>query len=170
MSEETLLCDGCGQPATPEHLARRFKRLELTTRYRPVHIQTVFLAIASPAKDEDFLYWGGDGGFQGEAGALLKTAGIQTASKTPDAVLAEFQKQGLLLAHVLECPAEPGADVNALIESRIRAVLTRLKKSLKPKHVALISPGLSQHARQFHEAGLDAEIRTQSLSEAAQGV
>ena len=31
-----LRCDGCGQAASPEHMARRLRRLEWTTRYRPV--------------------------------------------------------------------------------------------------------------------------------------
>jgi hypothetical protein len=40
-----ILCDGCGQPATPEHIAERIHRLELATRYRPIHIQVLWLIL-----------------------------------------------------------------------------------------------------------------------------
>src|SRR5437899_12101620 len=44
-----LPCDGCGQAATAEHIARRLQRLEWTTRYRPVHIHTLLLGAYSPS-------------------------------------------------------------------------------------------------------------------------
>src|SRR5207249_10650226 len=36
-----LPCDGCGQAASAEHIARRLRRLEWATRFRPVHIHTL---------------------------------------------------------------------------------------------------------------------------------
>src|SRR5439155_16458759 len=100
-----LPCDGCGQAATAEHIARRLQRLEWATRYRPVHIHTLFLGSASPQKQEEFLY-SPNGEFLGEAGALLEAAGVSTAGKTAEAVHAEFQRAGFFLTHVLECPVE----------------------------------------------------------------
>src|SRR5207253_8014232 len=50
----TLVCDGCGQAATAEHIARRLQRLEWTTRYRPVHIHALLLGAFSPLRDEEF--------------------------------------------------------------------------------------------------------------------
>ena len=38
------------------HIRRRIERLELATRYRPIHIQTLFLALAPPEAMEDFFY------------------------------------------------------------------------------------------------------------------
>src|SRR2546426_1626213 len=76
-----LPCDGCGQNASTEHIARRLQRLEWATRYRPVHIHTLFLGSASPQKQEEFLY-SPNGEFLGEAGGLLEAAGGSTAGQT----------------------------------------------------------------------------------------
>src|SRR6266571_3195402 len=73
-----LPCDGCGQAATAEHIARRLQRLEWTTRYRPVHIHTLLLGAYSPLRDEEFLY-ASDGEFGGEAAQILDAVGISTA-------------------------------------------------------------------------------------------
>src|SRR5690242_3734656 len=100
-----LVCDGCGQAATAEHITRRLQRLEWTTRYRPVHIHTLLLGAFSPLRDEEFLYASG-GEFCGEASKILDAVGISTAGKTRDAVHAEFQKVGFFLTHVSECPVE----------------------------------------------------------------
>jgi len=54
------VCDGCGQIASAEHVARRLKRLEWATRYRPVHIHTLFLGAFSPHDEKDFLYAPGE--------------------------------------------------------------------------------------------------------------
>jgi len=55
-SSRALVCDGCGQMASAEHIARRLQRLEWTTRYRPVHISTLFLGAFSPRDEKEFLY------------------------------------------------------------------------------------------------------------------
>jgi len=52
---QSLVCDGCGQSADAEHIARRLKRLENMTRYRPIHIQALLMGAASPAEDGDHL-------------------------------------------------------------------------------------------------------------------
>src|SRR6202030_4740136 len=57
MAVPTLLpCDGCGQLASAEHIARRLQRLEWATRFRPIHIQALLLAAAVPDADSEFLY------------------------------------------------------------------------------------------------------------------
>lgn len=141
-----LPCDGCGQAASGEHLARRLRRLEWTTRYRPVHIHTLLLGAFSPLEENDFLY-APSGQFGGEAAALLAAARISTAGKTRDAVLAEFQRAGFFLAHVLECPLEGEETVPpnafAALKSRLAAVATRIRRSLKPKRVMLITEKLA---------------------------
>jgi len=144
MPTDLLVCDGCGQSASPEHIARRLVRLEWTTRYRPVHIGALLLGSVSPLGEKDFLY---RGEFQGEAGRLLEAVGISTPGKSPETVLCEFQRGGFFLTHVLECPLETNeaekASCQSLLAERVSQVLTRIRRSLKPKRVVLISDSLA---------------------------
>src|SRR5437773_9910485 len=94
-----LRCDGCGQTASSEHIARRLQRLEWTTRYRPVHINTLVLGAFSPQEESDFLY-APSGEFHGEAALLLDALGISTVGKAAGVVPAEFQRAGFFLTHV----------------------------------------------------------------------
>src|SRR5256885_3653267 len=114
-----LVCDGCGQAATAEHIARRLQRLEWTTRYRPVHIHTLLLGAFSPLRDEEFLYRSG-GEFRGEAAQILEAVGISPAGKTRDAVHAEFQRAGFFLTHVLECPLEDEGNLQGGIQAALK--------------------------------------------------
>jgi hypothetical protein len=76
---------------------------------------------------------------------VLQAAGVSLVGKSFDTVLSEFQRGGFLLAHVLECPLEESnsAMVQELIESCLPATLARIRRSLKPKRVALISEELA---------------------------
>jgi hypothetical protein len=151
-----LTCDGCGQIAGAEHLARRFRRLEWATRYRPVHIQALILGGIAPQLNGEFLY-APEGEFRGEAGNILRAAGVSTEGKARETVLAEFQKLGLMLTHVLECPLEDGvaaSQARELMERRLGAVVIRIRRSLKPKRVVLISRELSQVAEKLGGADL----------------
>jgi hypothetical protein len=140
MTQTELRCDGCGQVASPEHVARRLQRLEWTTRYRPVHIGTLLLGAVAPQSDSDFIY-SPAGAWEGEANLLLTAAGLKTEGKRVETTLAEFQRSGLFLTHVLECPLENGAvgSIQQLIANRLPAVLVRIRRSLKPKRLAPIS-------------------------------
>jgi hypothetical protein len=145
MNRTDLRCDGCGQAASPEHIARRLRRLEWTTRFRPVHIATLLLGAVAPQRDAEFIY-SPAGAWEGEAKSLLAAAGLKLQGKSADVTLAEFQRAGFLLTHVLECPVEDGAAGNAevLIGNRLPAVLSRIRRSLKPKRLIPISPALQQ--------------------------
>jgi hypothetical protein len=140
-----LVCDGCGQTASAEHIARRLQRLEWTTRYRPVHINTLLLGAFSPPDDRDFLYAANEE-FHGEAALLLNALGISAAGKAAEAVHAEFQRAGFFLTHVLECPlsrnAGEGTAVGGLLANRLLPMATRIRRSLKPKRVVPISRAL----------------------------
>jgi hypothetical protein len=155
MPTELLVCDGCGQCASPEHIARRLVRLEWTTRYRPVHIGALLLGSVSPLAEEDFLY---RGKFQGEAGRLLEAVGIASPGKSPESVLSEFQRGGFFLTHVLECPLETSEaaqpSYQSLLAERVSHVLTRIRRSLKPKRVVLISDSLTPLAARLSSAEL----------------
>ena len=137
-------CDGCGQLASPEHLARRLQRLECATRYRPIHIQTLLLGYTSPVNDSDFLY-SPAGHFEGEAQKVLEAVQLSREGKSADTVLAEFQRRGLMLTHLLECPVEPGlsdSQVAQVLEAHLPRSIARLRRSFKPRRIILISADL----------------------------
>ena len=155
-------CDGCGQEGSPQHIARRLRRLEWATRYRPVHIQTLLLGGAAPREDTEFLY-APSGEFRGEAETLLRAVGIEIGrppletqdqqkavpirvhppGKTVEAIREEFQAAGLFLTHALECPPERGengaAEASALLRKHLPSVASRIRRSLKPKRVMLFT-------------------------------
>jgi hypothetical protein len=159
MNNADLLCDGCGQSASPEHIARRLQRLEWTTRYRPVHIGTLLLGAVAPRGDSEFIYCP-SGKWNGEAQYLLAAAGLAPDGKPPESVLAEFQRGGFFVTHVLECPVESGADGDfaQLIANRLPAVLTRIRRSLKPKRLAPIAMSLKEALPAFNSGDLPCAI------------
>ena len=117
------------------------------TRYRPVHVGTVFVGAYSPVADSDFLY-AETAEATGEGKRVLQAASIEPGSKTKAAILNEFQRGGFLLGYVLECPLEPEsrseAALEALLKARMPAFLARLRRSFQPKRVATISRKLDQ--------------------------
>ena len=145
MDKTDLRCDGCGQAASPEHIARRLQRLEWTTRFRPVHIATLLLGAVAPQHDSEFLY-SPAGAWEGEAQSLLAAAGLTLEGKSAEVTLAEFQRGGFLVTYVLECPVEDGGGSNTqqLIANRLPALLSRIRRSLKPKRLIPISAALQQ--------------------------
>jgi hypothetical protein len=156
-----LPCDGCGQPASPDHLARRLQRLEWSTRYRPVHIQSLLLGAFPPALDSSFLYsevLPPDG----EAAQLLDALQIPWEGKSPETYLGEFQKRGLFLMHLLECSVEQPSLTEEGRRSRLKEHLplaaARVRRSLKPKRVALISPELQAVAGTLTESCLGCPV------------
>ena len=158
----SLPCDGCGQSASPAHLARRLQRLEWTTRYRPVHIQALLLGGIAPEADAAFLYCP-EGNYQGEAAHLLDALQILREGKSADAILTECQKRGLLLTYVLECPLQPGVTASAtrqLLERQLPAVMARIRRSLKPKRVVLVSKELAAVAGMLNKASLGSPVFT----------
>jgi hypothetical protein len=154
-----ILCDGCGQPASPEHIARRLQRLEWTTRYRPIHLHTLLLGAVSPMNQSDFFYSPGEA-HSGEAAHLFVVAGIAPENKTADALHSEFQRRGLFVTHVLECPLDPDASATAgaAIDARLSTLFTRIRRSLKPKRLAFISGLLAPLIPKFAAAQLDCEL------------
>jgi hypothetical protein len=149
-----IICDGCGQAASAEHVARRLRRLEWATRHRPLHVQTLLLGAVAPAADPEFVYADPDE-FGGEAEQVLRVAGVAPAGKTAEAIHHELQRLGIFVAHVLECKLEDaprnaasvartGGDVAAaeLLAQRVGKTLTRIRRSIKPKRVAPMGAGM----------------------------
>jgi len=148
-----LPCDGCGQLVSGEHIARRLQRLEWATRFRPIHIQALLLTASAPEADSEYLYSPGPT-FTGQATVLLSALGISTAGNRSEEVLANFQKRGLVLAALLECPVEPGTNPNqyrAVLERHLPQAIARVRRSLKPKRVLVLSPELQPFLPQLTE-------------------
>ena len=159
MPSAQLICDGCGQFADQEHLARRFKRLENMTRYRPIHVQALFLGAASPAADADHLY-SAETEFRGEGLALLRALGIDPSGKPAETVLADFQRRGYLLAHILECPnnSADAKGVQELLEKRLAATMVRIRRSIKPKKVVLLGRELDPLVEHLTKEAVGSEL------------
>jgi hypothetical protein len=169
MTSTAMQCDGCGQIASQVHIVKRLKRLEWTTRYRPIHIQALLLSGVSPASDAAFLYSAVDA-YQGEAASLLRALRLIhedepfhiPQGKPAEAALTDFQRRGLLLTHVLECPIEnvasDAAEQEALLQQRVPFVISRIRRSLKPKRVLLISEVLQGVTERFLEAELGCAV------------
>lgn len=161
MPNSTLLpCDGCGQLASAEHLSRRLQRLEWATRYRPIHIQTLLLGGVPSQRDDEFLY-SPLPDIAGEARTILQAVGISSVGKSKEAILGEFQKLGLMLTHVLECPLDSNpcsSEAHPLIENHLPAAAARIRRSLKPKRVLLLSGHLERLAEQLHHTDLGCPV------------
>ena len=158
-NKQGILCDGCGQTASPEHIARRLQLLEWATRFRPVHIGTLLLGAAAPSTDPEFFY-SPAGAFAGEAAFLAQIAGLATIDKSKEQLHLAFQRVGFFATHVLECPVEPGssAALAELIANRLPNAITRVRRSLRPKRVVLISAHLEPFAVQLRLALPDSRI------------
>lgn len=154
-----IVCDGCGLGTTSEHIAGRLRRLELTTRFRPIHIQSVFLSAQSPAEESAFLY-GAAGEFTGEAAALLRACGIELAGRDSESVLNEFQRRGLFLTHVLECAADAQGiqtEQSAALRKKLPAVIRKIRGSLRPKRVVLLGRELERVVFELKAANAGSE-------------
>ena len=156
MAVQLLPCDGCGQAASSEHIARRLRRLELTTRYRPIHVQAVFLGAQSPQRMEEFLY-GAEAEFGGEGAKLLSALEIEHVGRAVETVLAEFQRKGFLLTHVMECEADDSGSADAL-KKKLPSVLKRLRTSLRSKRVVIFSQAMAPLVSELRNAQFGGEL------------
>jgi hypothetical protein len=137
-------CDGCGAQVDEAHIRRRIERLELATRFRPIHIQVLLLDGAPPLASEDYFYRATSSTPRSAQSQVFfdeiaKSIGLQPSQvQHDDATLAEFQRRGFYLAYAVECPVE-SAELPAAVARLARTVLLRLNASYKPKFVAPVS-------------------------------
>ncbi|HLZ40126.1 MAG TPA: hypothetical protein VKQ11_04150 [Candidatus Sulfotelmatobacter sp.] len=173
MAVPTLLpCDGCGQLASAEHIARRLQRLEWATRFRPIHIQALLLAASAPDSDSEFLY-SPEAPYTGLAGDLLSALSISTAGKSCEEVLADFQKRGLFLAYLIECPIASGTEppeVVDLLDRHLPQGVARIRRSLKPKRALVLSEDLQRFLPQLSESDLGCPVFYAPLAASASAV
>jgi hypothetical protein len=144
-SPNYLPCDGCGLPASPQHIAERVRRLELSTRFRPVHIGVLFVASRPAVRPEDDFYAPPESEefFDSFLDALEipsfadRTAPGSDKRATGTARLAEFQRRGYYLAYLSECPIPENEEPAASTIARLGPTLIRrIRFNYKPKHIA----------------------------------
>lgn len=169
---DAILCDGCGQPATPQHIADRLRRLELATRYRPIHIQVLFLASAPPSGiANDFYDAASNEESEGQAGQNWARVFFEALNISPGAGncreerLAEFQRRGYFLAFVSECPiykteaASAGGSrvpgVASVVTQLGPLVVKRIRYSYKPRFIVLLDRDTQPLVRILKEAGVE---------------
>lgn len=163
LSHQSISCDGCGRPASPDHIAERVARLEVATRFRPVHIQVLFVALAPAARLEDDFC--GPPQSRGFFDSLLDAVGISAPvqevsagagrSKSGAARLAEFQRKGYYLSYLSECPIpENSANLAAEIAALGPTFLRRVRLNYKPKYIALLGGNLAPLIEILEKAGL----------------
>ncbi len=168
----TILCDGCGQPATPDHIAERVRRLELATRYRPIHVQVLFLSDAPAVGIEnDFYNAVGPGGFGNTNTRSAEHRFFEALDIHPRAenryeeCLTEFQRRGYFLTFAVECSRNltlqtdlasdsPAQLAGSLVERLGPAVVKRIQFSYKPRFIVLLSLGTEPLIGVLQEAGL----------------
>jgi hypothetical protein len=140
------ICDGCGAQVDEGHIRQRIERLELATRFRPIHIQVLLLDAAPPAKLEDYFYHPASDSDERSVASrmyfdeLVKCIGHAPGMRTEEeATLAEFQKHGFFLAYAVECPVAAPSELAETIKRLAPTVARRVNSSYKPKFVAPIS-------------------------------
>jgi hypothetical protein len=174
-AETTLRCDGCGLPASAEHIAARLEYLELVTRYRPFHINLLFVALQPSINPEDDFYRSPESApvLDSLAEALQLSTSEELGVPSGDdhqarrARLIEFQRRGYYLAYLSECPLPADSDSAQAGEKRDTAeVLWRLAPTLvkriqfnyRPKQVALLGTELQPLVEMLKQAGMSANL------------
>jgi hypothetical protein len=155
-----LRCDGCGRPASPEHIAERIRRLELSTKLRPIHIDVLFVAYAPPIHHGDVPSGAAESGQFTDP--LLSALVVQaTADPSAPAVvadsarLAEFQHRGYYLAYLSECPISPLEESGEAAIARLApTLLTRIRFNYKPKQIAPLGTELISLIPALRAAGV----------------
>jgi hypothetical protein len=143
-SSNFLPCDACGLPASAEHIAGRIRRLELATRFRPVHIRVLFVALAPPVRPEDHFY--GPAQSKEFSNPLLEALEIPlpaTGAPTEVERLTEFQRRGHYLAYVSECPVTGTVKPAETTIARLGFnLIRRIQLNYRPKHIVPVGQEL----------------------------
>jgi hypothetical protein len=165
-----IRCDGCGLTASPEHIAARLRRLELSTRFRPVHIGVLFVGFAPESGPHADFY-----GSEPTAPRLVSfldtleippaehaTAGAssdQAAGPAEPSKLIEFQRCGYFLAYLSECPLPAEGESTTNTITRLGPTLVRrIQLNYRPKAIALLGEEMTPVADVLRSAGLDSSL------------
>jgi hypothetical protein len=146
-------CDCSESEVSESHVRERIARIERATRYRPVHIRVLLLDAAPPASlQDDFYSPAADRSSRSLYSRmyfdeLAVASGIPRDSLTSldeSAALADFQRRGFFLTHVVECPIEDLQALRHTVNRLAPTLLRRLDASYKPKHVVPIGQAISE--------------------------
>lgn len=122
------VCDGCGATVDSEHIRSRIERLQMATRYRPVHIQTLLVGTAPPERLDEYVY----------------------ASERDG---TELQHNGIFLVYAAECPLPNGSDAVEAVRRAAPTLIKRVQFSYKPKSIVLFSPATLELIPALNNAG-----------------
>ncbi len=172
---KVLPCDGCGHLSTPEHIAARIARLQWATRFRPIHIQALFVAPAPQPSAGSVLSPDGDEGEAFPTSAIRDYAALLDGLEIPGppaaaefdlqvqnflARLTEFQRRGFYLAFLSECAltnaggeATPN-DGSELCPQYGPTLIKRIQYSYKPKQIVPLSRALGPLVTMLQLSGL----------------
>lgn len=149
-------CDGCGARADEAHIRRRVERLELATRFRPVHIKVLFLDGAPPVRLEDYFYRAAkDRSVRSLASRmqfdeLAKCAGSDTKGEIDEEqALIDFQRRGFFLTYAVECPFEDQEDPQGSLRRLAPTVMKRVQTSYIPTYIIPVSQATQELIRLF---------------------
>ncbi|HXO06099.1 MAG TPA: hypothetical protein VN884_10780 [Candidatus Sulfotelmatobacter sp.] len=153
-------CDGCGLQVDDAHIRRRIERLELATRFRPIHVQVLLIDAVPPTNENDYFYRAAENREERSVVSrmyfdeIVKSAGIAIApSVSEDAALAEFQHRGFFLAYAVECPVDSPEALSAALNRLGPVMVKRVNASYKPKYIAPISPAMAELTPLFEFSG-----------------
>ena len=158
-----IICDGCGLPASPDHIAERIARLEFATRFRPVHINLLLVAASPfPGPQNDFYRPPESQEFfaplMQSVGVLDSGEGKEPGADTREsniAKLVEFQRRGYYLAYLAECPLPKTDTVAAAISRLAPALVRRIRFNYSPKHITILDEALSPLIAILGQAGME---------------
>ena len=165
LNPSSIICDGCGLPASPDHIAMRVARLESATRFRPIHVDVLFVAFEPMPRAEDDFYrppvsrdffdpFLSALNILPEAGKLSGEANGREADISR---LLEFQRRGYYLTYLSECPVMAQEDANVARECISRLAPTLIKRiqfNYKPKHIRLVGTHLHALIEVFQQVGI----------------
>jgi hypothetical protein len=143
-----MICDGCGMEADARHIRERIERLELATRFRPIHIHALLIDAVPPARLADYFYQAArdrSARSSRSRNYFDQIVGLNRAAADAgieeESALSEFQRRGLFLAYAVECPITDAATaLDDTVRKLAPTVLKRVQVSYRPKLVALLSP------------------------------
>ncbi|HXN98526.1 MAG TPA: hypothetical protein VN881_05595 [Candidatus Acidoferrales bacterium] len=153
-------CDGCGLQVDDAHIRRRIARLELATRFRPIHIQVLLIDASPPMGEGDYFYRAASNRDERSVVSrmyfdeIVKSAGIAVgASVSEQAALTEFQHRGFFLAYAVECPIDSSEVLSDALNRLGPVMVKRVNASYKPKYILPISSSMGELTPLFEFSG-----------------